>query len=144
MATRFGWGKNGGDSLGDVRDALAGRSFGSVAPVAAYTPTSALGTTIDCSLGSDFYVKVKASSVLKIGTPTNFDDGSEVFVHIQGITTGAIPIFSTGYSTIAAAISTATGKMCSYQFRYVGVIGKWVEVGRTQSALTTGAAVTGL
>src|SRR3954471_157140 len=107
---RFGWGKNGGTTLGDVRDALAGRAFGG-GPNLTYAISPAK-TTVDASLGSDFFFKMPASSVVKIGNPSagTYDDSTELVFHIGGITTFGTIVWDTLYQLTGAIATFSTGK----------------------------------
>jgi hypothetical protein len=132
MATRFGWGKNGGTTLGDVRDALAGRAFGyGGAPTVAVSPTK---TAIDASLGSDFLIQLRASSVFKIGNPTNDDDSTELVFHLKGITTFGTVVWDTAYALTGAIATFSTAKVKSIAFRKVpGLTTQYREIWRTTS-----------
>lgn len=132
MATRFGWGKNGGTTLGDVRDALAGRAFGyGGAPVVAVSPAT---TPIDASLGSDFLITMRATSVFKIANPTNDDDATELVFHIKGITTFGSLVWGTAYALTGAIATFSTAKVKSIAFRKVpGLTTQYTELWRTTS-----------
>lgn len=126
MAKRPGFG--GIAAVGDLVQALAGRNFGSSTATYAISPAK---TAIDASLGSDFYLKMAASSVVKIGNPTNYDDGSEVVIHIAGITTFGTVVWDTLYQPAGALATFSTGKVKSIGFRYVPALGKFTETFRT-------------
>jgi hypothetical protein len=131
MATRFGWGRSGGDSLGDVKDAIAGRAFGT-APAVVYA-ISPLKAVVDASLGSEFVMKMAATSVVKIGNPTNYDDGTELRFHIAGITSFGSLVWDTLYSLTGALATFSTGKTKSIAFVYVPSLAKFTEIWRTTS-----------
>lgn len=128
MAKRPGYG--GIVALGDIVRALAGASFGSSTATYAISP---LKTSIDSSLGSDFVLKMAASSVVKIGNPTNYDDGTEVVLHVQGITSFGTIVWDTLYQTTGAFATFSTGKVKSIAFKYVPGLGKFTELFRTTS-----------
>ncbi len=127
----FGWGKNGGVTMGDVNDALGGRAFGA-APTVLYAISPAT-VTIDCSLGSDFYMKMAASSVVKIGNPTNYQGAEEITIHIAGITTFGTIVWGTLYATTGSLATFSTGKVKSIGFKYLPQTGKFTETYRTTS-----------
>lgn len=128
MGGRFGWGKNGGTALGDVRDTLGGRAFSGINVAYQISPAK---TVIDCSQGSDFYFKLPQTSVVKIGNPTNYDDGTEVAIHILGITTPGSIVWDTLYKTTGALAAFTTAKVRSIGFRYIPPLGNFQEVWRT-------------
>jgi hypothetical protein len=129
MAKRPGYG--GISAVGDLVAALAGRGFGSgTALTYAISPAK---TTVDLSQGSDFVMKMAASSVVKVGNPTNYSDGSEFVLHIQGITSYGTIVWDTLYSTTGAIATFSTGKVKSIGFRYVAGLGKFTELFRTTS-----------
>jgi hypothetical protein len=129
MAKRAGYG--GIAALGDLVAALAGRAFGSgTALTYAISPAK---TAVDASQGSDFTLKMAATSVVKIGNPTNYDDGTELVFHIQGITTFGTIVWDTLYQTTGAFATFSTAKVKSIGFRYVAGLGKFTELFRTTS-----------
>src|SRR6184192_1223950 len=107
MPDRFGWGANGGDTLGDVKLALGGRAFGGSSLVYAISPAK---TVVDTSKAGTFFVKMPATSVVKIGNPTNDADGSELTFIIQGITTFGTIVWDTAYKVAGAFATFSTGK----------------------------------
>ena len=135
MANRIGWGTNGGDTLGDVKSALAGRAFGEVFPTAAYSPTKVV---IDCSLGDSFYVALKAAAatVHRIAAPINYGDGSEVTLVFKSSSTLSTVVFVTSASTAVWKLASATftlvaSKTRIVQFKYLASLGQFVELSRT-------------
>jgi hypothetical protein len=74
-----------------------------------------------------------ATSVVKIGNPTNYDDGSEVNLHIAGITSFGTIVWDTLFQTTGALATFSTGKTKSIGFRYVAALGKFTELYRTTS-----------
>lgn len=126
MASRLGWGANGGDTLGDVKAALAGRAFGAAALTYAISPAK---TVVDASAGDLFTFKMPATSVVKIGNPTNYDDGTEITFLVSGITTFGTIVWDTLYvlSGGFATFSTAKSKVIS--FKYVPSKSKFVQIG---------------
>ncbi len=131
MPGRFGWGRNGGVAQGDVNSWAGGRAFGA-APTVTYA-ISPLTTTLDCSLGSDFYMKMPASSVAKIGTPTNYDDGTEITLHIAGITSYGTIVFASIFANTGSIATFSTGKVKSIAWKYLAQTGKFTEIYRTTS-----------
>lgn len=126
MAPRLGWGTNGGDTLGDVKAALAGRAFGDVPVVYAISPAK---TVVDASAGDVFTFKMPASSVVKIGNPTNFDVGSELTFLVSGITTFGTIVWDSNYVLSGAFATFSTGKSKVITFKYVAAKSKFVQVG---------------
>ena len=144
MASRFGWGKNGGDTLGDVGAALVGKAFGDApVPAAVYSPNKVV---IDCSLGEIFYPTPKAgaaASIMRVGAPINFQEGSEVTLVLRSTSTLSTVVFLTSASTATYALASATftlvaSKTRLVNFKYVNGIGsgaaKFVEVWRSPIA----------
>ena len=127
MASRLGWGANGGDTLGDVKAALAGRAFGSVALTYAISPAK---TVVDASAGDLFTFKMPATSVVKIGNPTNYDDGTELTFLVSGITPFGTIVWDSLYvvagATFFATFSTAKSKVIT--FKYSPAKAKFVQV----------------
>lgn len=118
-------------ALGDIVAALAGRSFGDAGTVAlAVSPAL---TPIDCSKGDTFSFKIRASSVFKIGNPTNYSDGSQIVLNILGITTFGTLVFDTLYQTTGALATFSTGKVKSIAFTWNALTGKFTEIWRTTS-----------
>lgn len=129
MAQRPGYG--GIAAVGDLVHALAGRGFGSgTALVYAVSPAKVV---VDASQGSDFTLKMAASSVVKIGNPINYDDTTEITFHIQGITTFGTIVWDTLYGTTAALATFSTGKTKSICFKYIPGLAKFTELYRTTS-----------
>jgi hypothetical protein len=135
MANRIGWGANGGDTLGDVKAALAGRSFGEVFPAQAFSPSKVV---IDCSLGDSFYITTKASAAtpIRIGAPINYADGSEVTLVLKSSSTINTVVFSTSASAATWKLASATftlvaSKTRMVQFKYLSSLGAFVELSRT-------------
>lgn len=135
MANRIGWGTNGGDTLGDVKAALAGRSFGEVFPASAFSPSKVV---IDCSLGDSFYpaIKATAATVHRIGAPINYADGSEVTLVFKSSSTLSTVVFSTSASAATWKLASATftlvaSKTRIVQFKYISAINAFVELSRT-------------
>ena len=138
MANRIGWGTNGGDTLGDVKAALAGRSFGEVFPAQAFSPAKVV---IDCSLGDSFYpvIKAAAATVHRIGAPINYADGSEVTLVFKSSSTLSTVVFSTSASAATWKLASATftlvaSKTRMVQFKYISALGAFVELSRTLAA----------
>lgn len=118
-------------ALGDIVNALAGRTFGDGGSVAlAVSPAL---TPIDCSLGDTFSFKIRASSVFKVGNPTNYGNGSQIILNVQGITTFGTLVFDSLYQTTAAFATFSTGKVKSIAFVYNSLTGKFTEAWRTTS-----------
>lgn len=117
-------------ALGDLVQALEGLNVGYKAATYAISPST---TTIDCSLASDFYFKMPATSVVKIGNPTNYGSSSEVNIHVLGITSFGTIVWGTLYQTTGAFATFSTGKVKSIGFRYVPGLAKFTEVYRTTS-----------
>ena len=120
-------------ALGDVVAALAGRTFGDSGVASTALAVSPALTAVDCSLGDTFSYKLRASSVFKIGNPTNISDGAEVNLHVQGITTFGTLVFDTLYQTTAAFATFSTGKVKSIGFKWNALTGKFTETYRTTS-----------
>lgn len=131
MARRFGWGSNGGDTLGDVGAAFAGRAFGSGGALT--YAISPLKVAVDASLGEQFTLKMAATSVVKVGNPTNYDEGSKLVFHIQGITSFGTIVWDTLYQLTGAIATFSTGKVKSIGFKYNPFSGKFTETYRTTS-----------
>jgi hypothetical protein len=135
MANRIGWGTNGGDTLGDVKSALAGRAFGEVFPTAVYSPTKVV---IDCSLGDSFYITTKAAgaSVCKVAAPINYADGSEVTLVLKSSATINTVVFATSASSAVWKVASGTftlaaSKTRMVQFKYLASLNQFVELSRT-------------
>lgn len=135
MASRIGWGSNGGDTLGDVKAALSGRAFGEVFPAQAFSPAKVV---IDCSLGDTFspVIKAAAATVHRIGAPINFADGAEVTLVFKSSSTLSTVVFSTSASAATWGLASATftlvaSKTRLVQFKYVAALNKFVELSRT-------------
>lgn len=129
MAKRPGFG--GIAALGDLVQALAGRNFGSGGALTyAISPAK---VSPDLSTGRQFTLKMAATSVVKIGNPTNYDDDSEFVLHIQGITSFGTIVWDTLYSTTGALATFSTGKVKSIGFAYNPALGKFTELFRTTS-----------
>lgn len=120
-------------ALGDVRAALAGRRFGDSGVASTALAVSPALTAIDCAQGEAFSFKMRASSVFKIGNPSNYDSGSEVHLHISGVTTFGTLVFDTLYALTAAFATFSTGKVKSIGFKYNTLTGKFTETYRTTS-----------
>lgn len=136
MASRLGWGQNGGDTLGDVKAALGGRAFGSAALTYAISPAK---TTVDASAGSEFTVKLPATSVVKFGNPINYDDGTELTFVLSGATSAVAPVWDTNYVLTAgsgANLTVPTGKTKIIAFKYISSKGKFMEMYRNSAVLT--------
>jgi hypothetical protein len=111
--------------------ALSGRSFGDAGTVAlAVSPAL---TPVDASLGDTFSFKIRATSVFKLGNPTNFGNGSEVTFNVLGITTFGTLVFDTLYQTTGAFATFSTGKVKSISFKFNSLTGKFTETFRTTS-----------
>lgn len=126
--SRLGWGANGGDTLGDVKAALAGRAFGSVALTYAISPAK---TVVDASAGDQFTFKMPASSVVKIGNPTNYDDATELTFLVSGITTFGTIVWDTLYVLNGAFATFSTGRSKAIQFKYFPSKSKFVQINST-------------
>lgn len=126
MASRFGWGANGGDTLGDVKLALAGRAFGSAALTYAISPAK---TAVDASAGDLFTFKMPASSVVKIGNPTNYDDGTEITFLVSGITTFGTIVWDSLYVLSGAFATFSTAKSKTITFKYSPAKSKFFQTG---------------
>lgn len=135
MPNRFGWGDNGGDTLGDVKLALGGRAFGTSSLVYAISPAK---TTVDASKGGTFFVKMPATSVVKIGNPSNDLDGSEMTFIVQGITSFGTIVWDTKYKLAGAFATFSTAKLKTISFRYVANLDQYIEVARSGAAAVTG------
>lgn len=135
MAARFGWSKNGGDSLGDVGAALAGRAFGEVIPAQAFSPAKVV---IDCSLGDTFspVLKAAAATVHRIGAPINPADGAEVTLVFKSSSTIGTVVFVTSASAATYKLASATftlvaSKTRMIQFKYIAATNTFIELSRT-------------
>lgn len=118
-------------ALGDVVSALAGRVFGDGGAVTlAVSPAL---TAIDASQGDTFSFKIRASSVFKIGNPTNYKDGTVLTFNVGGITTFGSLVWDTLYQTTGAFATFSTGKVKTIQFGYDVRQGKFTELSRTTS-----------
>lgn len=126
MASRLGWGANGGDTLGDVKAALAGRAFGSVALTYLISP---LKTVVDASAGDLFTFKMPATSVVKIGNPINYDDGTELTFLVSGITSFGTIVWDTLYVLSGAFATLSTAKSKTISFKYSPAKSKFFQVG---------------
>jgi hypothetical protein len=135
MAPRLGWGVNGGDTLGDVKAALAGRAFGDVPVTYAISPAK---TVVDASAGDVFTFKMPATSVVKIGNPINFDVGTEINFLISGITSFGTIVWDTNYVLNGAIATFTTGRSKLVTFKYIAAKSKFVQ---TRVADTTSLAV---
>lgn len=139
MALRFGWGRNGGDTLGDVGAALASKAFGdAAAPAQAFSPAKIV---VDCSQGENFKptLKAAAATVHLIGAPINYGDGSEVtFVLTSSSTIGTVKFVTSAsaatYVLASATFTLVASKSRLVNFRYVASLGKFVEAWRTPIA----------
>ncbi len=139
MANRFGWGKNGGDTLGDVQLALAGAAFGDApAPATAFSPAKIV---IDASAGNIFKptIKATAATVHRIGAPINYADGSEVTLVLTSSSTLSTVVFVTSASAATFVLASATftlvaSKTRVLNFKFVSGLNKFVEVWRTPIA----------
>ncbi len=125
MADRLGFNTNGGDTLGDVKASLAGRSFGDFPLTYAISPAK---TVVDCSKGDVATFKMPATSVVKIGNPTNYDVGSEITFLVSGITTFGTIVWDTNYVLNGAFATFSTGKSKAITFKYVAAKGKFVNL----------------
>lgn len=118
-------------ALGDVVNGLAGRTFGDAGTVTiAVSPAL---TAIDCSLGDTFSFKIRATSVFKVGNPTNYGVGSQVILNVQGITTFGTLVFDTLYQTTGAFATFSTGKVKTIAFAFNALTSKFTELYRTTS-----------
>ena len=136
MASMLGWGQNGGDTLGDVKAALGGRAFGSAALTYAISPAK---TTVDASAGSEFTVKLPATSVVKFANPINADDGTEITFVLSGATSAVAPVWDTNYVLAGASganLTVPTGKTKLIAFKYVASKGKYIEMWRQAAVIT--------
>lgn len=131
MARLFGWGTNAGNSLGDVKNALAGRAFGAGANLSVVGSASPAKLAIDASLGEEFVIQMAASSAFKIGNPTNYGDGTQLLFHIVGITSFGTLVWDTLYQLTGSIATFSTGKTKSIAFRYNSKLGKFTELYRT-------------
>lgn len=120
-------------ALGDVVAALAGRTFGDSGVASTALAVSPATTAIDASLGDNFAFKIRASSVFKLGNPTNYGDGTELNFHILGITSFGTLVFDTLYQVTGAFATFSTGKVKSIGFKYNKLTGKFTETYRTTS-----------
>jgi len=118
-------------ALGDVAAALAGRVFGDGGAVTlAVSPAL---TAIDAGQGDTFSFKIRASSVFKIGNPTNYRDGTVLTFNVLGITSFGSIVWDTLYQTTAAFATFSTLKVKTIQFGYNANTGKFTELLRTTS-----------
>lgn len=139
MALRFGWGRNGGDTLGDVGAALASKAFGdAAAPAQAFSPAKIV---IDCSQGENFkpVIKAAAATVHRISAPINYGDGSEVTLVLTSSSTLGTVVFTTSASAATYVLASATftlvaSKSRIVNFKYIGSLGKFVENWRSPIA----------
>lgn len=120
-------------ALGDIAGALAGRTFGDSGVASTALAVSPALTTIDTTLGDSFAFKMRASSVFKIGNPTNPQSGAEINLHILGITTFGTLVFDSAYALTGAFATFSTGKVKSIGFKYNALTSKWTETYRTTS-----------
>lgn len=135
MSYRFGWGRNGGDTVGDVAAALGGRSFGEVLVAAVYSPTKAV---IDAQLGDTFTLQPKAAaaSIIRVGAPLNPADGSEITLRFTSSTTLNTVSFVTSASSAtwklaSASFTLVASKTRLLQFKYIASLNAYVELSRT-------------
>ena len=118
-------------ALGDVVTALAGKTFGDGGTVViAVSPAL---TPIDASAGDTFSFKLRATSVFKIGNPTNYGPGTILTFNILGITSFGTIVWDTLYQTTGAFATFSTGKVKTIQFGYNQLTGKFTELLRTTS-----------
>lgn len=120
-------------ALGDIAGALAGRTFGDSGVASTALAVSPALTTIDTTLGDSFAFKLRASSVFKIGNPTNYGDGSELHFHFLGVTTFGTVVWDTLYALTGSLASFSTGKVKSIGFKFNKLTGKFTETYRTTS-----------
>jgi hypothetical protein len=120
-------------ALGDVVNALAGRTFGDSGVASTALAVSPALTAIDASLGDSFAYKLRASSVFKIGNPTNYGDGTELNFHFLGITSFGTVVWDTLYQLTGALATFSTAKVKSIGFKYNKLTGKFTETYRTTS-----------
>lgn len=120
-------------ALGDVKAALAGRRFGDSKVASTALAVSPAVTTVDCAQGETFAFKMRATSVFKLGNPTNADTGSEIHVHISGITTFGTLVFDSAYAVTGAFATFSTAKVKSIGFKWNPLTAKWTETYRTTS-----------
>lgn len=139
MANRFGWGRNGGETLGDVQAALVGKAFGDAPiPAQAFSPAKIV---IDCSLGEIFKPIIKASAATphRVGAPINYQEGSEVTLVLTSSSTIGTVVFVTSASSATYVLNSATftlvaSKTRVLNFKYISALNKFVEVWRTPIA----------
>jgi hypothetical protein len=120
-------------ALGDLKVALAGRRFGDSKVASTALAVSPAVTAIDCAQGETFAFKMRASSVFKIGNPTNADTGSEIHLHILGVTTFGTLVFDSLYALTGAIATFSTAKVKSIGFKWNPLTSKWTETYRTTS-----------
>lgn len=130
MARRFGWGSNGGVSVGDVKAALGGRAFGEQSTGATALDSSATGFTPDCSQGETFYLTLATATsgrTVTINNPTNYADGSRVRLIIVAAGSGATFTFGSLYRNAAFTNLASAGKYDLMEFDYVPSQGTFVQ-----------------
>ena len=120
-------------ALGDVVAALAGRTFGDSGVASTALAVSPALTAVDCSLGDTFSYKIRATSVFKIGNPSNAGPGSELNFHFTGITTFGTLVWDTAYALTGALATFSTAKIKSIGFKYNVLTAKFTETYRTTS-----------
>lgn len=120
-------------ALGDLKTALSGRRFGDSKVASTALAVSPALTAIDCAQGETFSYKMRATSVFKIGNPVNGDTGSEIHLHILGVTTFGTLVFDTAYALTGAIATFSTGKVKSLGFKWNPLTSKWTETYRTTS-----------
>jgi hypothetical protein len=120
-------------ALGDILGALAGRTFGDSGVASTALAVSPALTPIDCSLGDTFSYKLRASSVFKIGNPTNPGAGAELNFHFTGVTTFGTLVWDTAYALTGALATFSTAKIKSIGFKFNTLTGKFTETYRTTS-----------
>src|SRR4051794_29987215 len=111
-------------ALGDVRAALAGRRFGDSAVLSTALAVSPALTAVDASLGESFSFKLRATSVFKIGNPSNYDSGTELHFHFMGVTTFGTLVWDSLYALTGSIATFSTGKVKSIGFKYNALSGK--------------------
>lgn len=120
-------------ALGDVVAALAGRTFGDSGVASTALAVSPALTPVDCSIGDTFSYKLRATSVFKIGNPSNAGTGSELNFHFTGVTTFGTLVWDTAYALTGALATFSTAKIKSIGFKYNALTGKFTETYRTTS-----------
>ncbi len=120
-------------ALGDIRGALAGRRFGDAAVLSTALAVSPALTPVDAAQGESFSYKLRATSVFKIGNPSNYDSGTELTFHFMGITTFGSVVWDSLYALTGAISVFTTGKVKSIAFKYNALSGKFTETWRTTS-----------